>query len=160
MPVKVRVAKALRPVLSDEVIELFAELELAEQNPRVAPELQAQSRELAQMLGLLDEWYCAVCHVNDAGPTSGYPEGHLTNDAFLRVRAVREALLAACAERAGDHNWAFPAAAKTVEPVTKNVTENRGRGRPPSDSAMTAAERKRKQRERKRDPGGDPAPAA
>jgi hypothetical protein len=95
MPVKVRVAKALRPVFSDEAVELFAELERARQNPRTHPKFQDKSRQLARMLGLIDEWVCAVCHVNDGSSESGYPPGHLTDVAFWRVREVRKQLLAA-----------------------------------------------------------------
>jgi hypothetical protein len=99
MPVKVRVAKTLRPIFSDEAIELFAELERARGNPRTDPKYQDKSRQLASMLSLTDEWYCSVCHVNDGSSRSGYPAGHLTDIAFWRVREVRKQLLAACAER-------------------------------------------------------------
>ena len=95
MPVKVRVAKALRPIFSDEALGLFLELEQARQNPRTDPKLQDKSRQLARMLGLVDEWFCSVCHVNDGSSQSGYPPGHLTDNAFWRVREVRKQLLAA-----------------------------------------------------------------
>jgi hypothetical protein len=101
VPVKQRVAKTLRPVFTDEAIELFLELESVRQNPRTHPKFQDKSRRLAGLLGLTDEWTCAVAHVNDGSPESGYPVGHLTDLAHRRVFAVRQQLLAICAERAG-----------------------------------------------------------
>jgi hypothetical protein len=89
----------LRAEITPEAIALFLELERAHTNPRTDPNLQDKSRRLAQLLGLLDEWFCAVCDVNDGGPTSGYPEQHLTNLSFLRVREVRKQLLAAVGAR-------------------------------------------------------------
>jgi hypothetical protein len=98
MPVKIRVAKALRPVFSEEAVELFAELERTPGGNR--PYTDA-SRRLARMLGLTDEWWKS-CHVNDRSSRSGYPPRHLTDTAFWKVREVRKALLAICAQRAGE----------------------------------------------------------
>ena len=58
---------------------------------------------------------------------------------------------------ASEHVWASPVA-ETVVPATENATENRGRGRPPSDAAMTSTERSRKRRERQRNSAPPPAP--
>jgi hypothetical protein len=103
-----------------EMLELFAELEHAQQNPRTDPTLQDKSRRLASLLGLLSEWTRSVCHVNDGSSSSDYPPGHLTDLAFQRVRAVREQLLAACAEQADKpkvRRRRKPAAASPAEPA-------------------------------------------
>jgi hypothetical protein len=99
---------------SDEAIELFLELERARQNPRIDPKFQDKSRQLALMLGLIDEWACSVCHVNDGSSHSGYPPGHLTDLAFWRVFAVRQQLLAIWAQRARD-------AVSPVEPAEPSI---------------------------------------
>jgi hypothetical protein len=94
MPVKQRAAKDRRPFFSVEAIELFAELERTPGGHRPYTE---KSRQLAGMLGLVDAWL-KTCHVNDRSSRSGYPPGHLTDIAFWKVREVRKALLAICAQ--------------------------------------------------------------
>jgi hypothetical protein len=96
MPVKQRAAKDRRPVFSPEAVELFLEIE---RMPGGNQPYTDASRRLAGMLGLMNEWW-ASCHVNDKSSRSGYSPGHLTDIAFWRVREVREALLAVCAQGA------------------------------------------------------------
>ena len=87
-----------RGFFTTEMIELFAELERRPDGH--LPYGRPDSHRLAGLLGLLPQWLKS-CHVNDRSPSSGYPSGHLTDVAFWRTREVREALLAAVAERAG-----------------------------------------------------------
>ena len=70
---------------------------------------------------------------------------------LLRCKHCGTAALCSCPCGAPylPERWAMPVA-EAVEPVTKNVTKNPRRGRPPKDATMTAAERKRKQREHQR----------
>jgi hypothetical protein len=110
MPVKIRVAKTLRPVFTAEVLELFLELERRPDSYH-----SEDARRLAVQLGLVGERLKA-CHVNDRSRSSGYPPGHLTDIAFQRVREVRKALLAVCAERAQERELE-PAAAEHPVPA-------------------------------------------
>jgi hypothetical protein len=110
MPVKQRAAKDRRPVFSTEALELFLELER-----RPASYHSEDARRLAGMLGLIGERLKA-CHVNDRSSRSGYPPGHLTDSAFWKVRKIRKALLAACAERAQERELE-PAAAEHPVPA-------------------------------------------
>jgi hypothetical protein len=98
MPVKERIAKDRLLVFSTEAVELFAELE---RTPGGHLPYTEGSRRLARMLGLTNEWGVS-CHVSDRSSRSGYPPGHLTDTAFWRVREVRKALLAVCAQRADE----------------------------------------------------------
>jgi hypothetical protein len=94
MPVKLRTAKARRPVFDAETIALFVELE---RMPRQSPQFEERSRALAERLGLMNEWFMRQ-NVSDrsAGPC---PQPWLcAHQAWFRCRAVREQLLAAVGE--------------------------------------------------------------
>jgi hypothetical protein len=122
MPVKERIAKDRRPVFSTEAVELFAELE---RTPRGHLPYTEGSHRLAHMLGLTNEWWKS-CHVSDRSSRSGYPPGHLTDIAFWKVREVRKALLAVCAQRVGE---------PTIEAAQTQATE-----RAQEPEAVSAAE--------------------
>ena len=89
----------LRAEITPEALALFLELERARQNPRTDPKLQDKSRQLARMLGLLDEWVCSVCDVHDRSAGPCHPPGYVAHEAWFKVRRVRLALLAAAEEQ-------------------------------------------------------------
>jgi hypothetical protein len=95
MPVKARTAKARRRQFSDEALALFVELEAVPMRRRDAPEWQAASHRLAEMLGLVDEWFCSGCDVLDCSARPCHPPGYTSYDDWFKVRAVRELLLEA-----------------------------------------------------------------
>jgi hypothetical protein len=95
MPVKARAAKDRRPSFSAEALELFAELERTSQRSR---RFKDGSRELARLLGLVEQWWAGQ-HVHNRSSEPCHPEGHFAHDAWFRCRAVRVALLAATRER-------------------------------------------------------------
>jgi hypothetical protein len=132
-----RIAKARRPFFSTEAVELFAELE---RTPGGHLPYTDDSHRLAGMLGLVSEWWMS-CHVNDRSSRSGYPSGHLTDSAFWKVREVRKALLALCAERAGE-----PKAEAAPTPAIERAQELK-------DAAVSPAEPAEA-------PGGHDAPPA
>jgi hypothetical protein len=73
----------------------FVELESVPMRQRRSAEFKARDRELAERLGLMDEWFCMVCSVLDRESAPCHPEGYARNDAWRKVRAVRKQLLAA-----------------------------------------------------------------
>lgn len=95
VPVKQRAAKDRRPFFSAQAVELFAELE---RTPGGHMPYTDASYRLAEMLGLVNEWWSS-CHVNDRSRRPCWSPGHLAYTAFWKVREVREALLAICAQR-------------------------------------------------------------
>jgi hypothetical protein len=91
------ISRPRRPTFGPEVLALFAELNAVPMRDR-KDEFKARDRELAEMLSIGDEWLFSIASVTDGRPlrTSG-----MTTPAYadhLRVRAVREQLLAALAE--------------------------------------------------------------
>ena len=131
MPIKLRLPKDRRPgfsrpFFSTEAVELFEELE---RTPGGHLPYSDDSHRLASMLGLVDEWW-ASCHVNDRSSQSGYPRGHFTDMAFWKVREVRKALLAICAERAGE-----PKAEAAPTPATEPAQELEQAGVSPAEPA-------------------------
>ena len=89
MPVKLRVAKNLRPRVLPEALQLFAKLERQPPSARSKEDV----RELARMLDLEDEWFCCGQTVLDRELTPCYPPSKGAYDTFFRVRAMREYLL-------------------------------------------------------------------
>ena len=88
-----------RPGLfTTEAVELFAELE---RRPGGHLPYSPDSLRLARLLGLVSEWLTS-CHVNDRSERPCHPPGYCAHDAFWRVLEVRQALLAVCAQRAGE----------------------------------------------------------
>ena len=94
MPVKLRTAKARRPSFAPEVVELFLELEHTPPRRRDGQEFKDKSKRLSNMLGLNTEWW-ATCHVNDRSRGPCWPPHVAAHSYWYKVRAVREALLAA-----------------------------------------------------------------
>jgi hypothetical protein len=91
MPVKLRAAKERRRSFSAEALALFIELERTPQHSR---KFKDGSRELARLLGLTAEWW-TMNHVNDRSRAPCHPPGYIAREDWIKVRAVREALLAA-----------------------------------------------------------------
>ena len=89
MPVKARIPKERRPHFSNQALDLFIELE---RMPQSDPRFKQKSRQLAALLGLLDEWICSSTHVNDRSRAPAYPSGPAHDD-WVHVRAVRELLI-------------------------------------------------------------------
>jgi hypothetical protein len=58
-------------------------------------ELAVGSLVVCRPLDLLDEWFCTVCSVLDREAAPCHPPAYARNDAWHRVHAVREQLLAA-----------------------------------------------------------------
>jgi hypothetical protein len=83
---------------SAEAVELFAALEHTPGGNRPYTD---DSLRLAGMLGLTNEWLSS-CHVNDRSERPCWPPSYVAHDAFWKVREVRQALLAVCAQRAGE----------------------------------------------------------
>ena len=79
-----------------EALALFIELE---RDPRRAKPFSDDTRRLARLLGLVDEWWRGQ-HVNDRRDKPIHPKGYCAHDDFYRCRAVREVLLAAAAKMA------------------------------------------------------------
>jgi hypothetical protein len=93
MPAKLRVAKDRRPSFSPEALSLFLELEGMPQHSRA---FKDGSRQLAQHLNLVDEWWTGQ-HVNDRSAEPCHPPEYIAHENWHRCRAVRVALLAAVA---------------------------------------------------------------
>jgi hypothetical protein len=102
VPVKVRIAKDRRPSFSAEALGLFLELE---QTPQASQRFKDGSRELARLLGFVDEWWTCN-HVNDRSPEPCHPPGYIAHGDWFRCRAVRLQLLAA-AEPGRSRAWRF-----------------------------------------------------
>jgi hypothetical protein len=84
-----------RPSFTPEVLRLFAELE---HSARRGPKFKEKARELARMLGLVDEWWTGNSVLNRrAGPS--HPPQCIAHDDFYRCREVRRQLLAAIGQR-------------------------------------------------------------
>jgi hypothetical protein len=76
---------------SPEVLTLFVRLERMSQSSR---KFKDGSRELAHMLGLVDEWWTCQ-HVNDRSSEPCHPPGYIAYDDWFTCREYRTALLAA-----------------------------------------------------------------
>jgi hypothetical protein len=83
------------PRIDDETLRLFTELEHAPLQHRKSDDFKQRDRELARRLGLGGEWLCSVASVTNRKRTSYYREGSPQREDWLRVRAVRNQLLAA-----------------------------------------------------------------
>jgi hypothetical protein len=88
MPVKLRIAKRLRPSFDDTTLDLFVRLD-RELHPAIDDE-----HDLARRLNLVDH-YWTINSVLDRSAGPCHPEGYLANTHWHECRAIREALLAA-----------------------------------------------------------------
>jgi hypothetical protein len=102
MPVKARVAKERRSVFSPEAIELFRKLEAVPMRRRRAQWFKDDERRLAKLLGLNAELFCSIVSVLDRESAALHDPERPQYQDFLKVRAVREALLAATGAAVGD----------------------------------------------------------
>jgi hypothetical protein len=91
MPVKARAAKDRRPSFSAEALALFVELE---RTPKGSQRFKDGSRDLARMLGLIDEWWSGQ-HVSDRSREPCHPPWCVAFDDWHTCRDVRRQLLAA-----------------------------------------------------------------
>jgi hypothetical protein len=78
-----------------ETVRLFVELDAVPMRDRGSRDFEQRAYELAQRLDLGDEHFCSRCSVLDRESGPCWPEGHVARDAWFRVRAVRNQLLAA-----------------------------------------------------------------
>jgi hypothetical protein len=101
MPAKRRTPKERRPVFSDEVLELFRELDAVPLRRRESSAFKSDDRRLARMLGLGFEWLCSQFSVTDRGPLYAEHSPLLRADRE-RIRAVREQLLQASKKKASE----------------------------------------------------------
>lgn len=106
----------LKTEITPEALALFLELERRRKNPRTDPKFREKSRQLARMVGLLDEWVCSVCDVNDRSAGPCHPPEYVTHAAWFKVRRMRLALLAAAEEQR--RQTMATAAAEEPEPAT------------------------------------------
>jgi hypothetical protein len=97
MAVKQREPKDRRPQISDEALQLFVELEAAPERRRERQDWKDKSKALARMLDLTPEWWMCQ-HVHDRSRSPCHPPELSAHDAWHKVRAVRQALLAAAKE--------------------------------------------------------------
>jgi hypothetical protein len=98
MPVKARTAKGRKSVFSDDALALFAELNAVPLRNR-DDDFKARDRELARMLGLGGQWLCSVASVTDGRPLRPASMTPSTYADHVKVRVVRERLLAAIGEK-------------------------------------------------------------
>src|SRR5262245_11153697 len=82
---------SLHPLITDEALRLFIELERDRRHPKVYNDAEHQ---LARLLGLTAEWWNgnSVCDDSDA---PCWPPHVAAYQNWFKVRAVRQALLAA-----------------------------------------------------------------
>jgi hypothetical protein len=95
MPAKARTAKKRRPSFDDETLELFVRLEAT---PRDRRGFRDGDRQLARRLGLMTEWWGGQS-VLDRSDEPCHPPSCCAFGEWHRCRSVREALLAAVANR-------------------------------------------------------------
>jgi hypothetical protein len=93
MPAKLREPKDRRPVFTDELLDLFSELEVWPLRRRHGTEWNAKSKRLAGLLGLSSEWWTCQ-HVNDTEPPCGPPDGAARTN-WVTCREMRQRLLEA-----------------------------------------------------------------
>jgi hypothetical protein len=118
MPAKLRTAKPLRCSISEEAISLFAQLERTPARKRHGTAWRAGSRRLAEALGstgvrstydpsyvedFASAWLCGCLDVLDPGIERREPASPHWRDVWTKVVEMRQALLAAVAERASVH---------------------------------------------------------
>ena len=80
------------PRIDSETLALFMELNAVPKRRRESQSFKDRDREPARRLGLGGEWMCDVCSVTDDERVSHRTGFH--HEAWLKVRAVRERLLA------------------------------------------------------------------
>jgi hypothetical protein len=85
----------LKTQITPEALALFLALE---QTPKNSEKFRDGSRELARMLGLIDEWWSGN-HVNDRSREPCHPPGYISREDWFRCRQVRQELLAASRQR-------------------------------------------------------------
>jgi hypothetical protein len=79
-----------------QALELFIELEAAPQRERDSKAFKDAEHQLANLLGLTAEWW-ATCSVLDRSERPPWPSHLVAHGYWYKVRAIREALLAAVA---------------------------------------------------------------
>jgi hypothetical protein len=90
------IERARRPSFDAATLALFAKLEhTRERNSRA---FKAAERDLAERLGLIDEWWTVNSVLNrSSGPC--HPPGYIAHRDFFTCRRMRQALLDAVRER-------------------------------------------------------------
>jgi hypothetical protein len=100
LPTKRRtLARSRRATFTPEVLTLFAELNAVPARDRGKDEFKKRDRELARLLGLGGQWLCSVASVTDGRPLRPASMTPSTYADHVKVRVVRERLIAAIGEK-------------------------------------------------------------
>jgi hypothetical protein len=86
--------RSQNPLITDEALRLFAELERTPRRQRDSKAFKAREHELMRLLGLVPE-YWTMCSVLDRSEGPCHPPGYIRNDHWHKVRGIRVALLEA-----------------------------------------------------------------